>query len=135
MAVRFLLDTNMASCVIKGIFATVRDRLRSISMAEIGVSTVTEAELRFGWERKPQAAQLRLAVDEFLIHVEIVPWGSDAAKAYAKLRSAMEDSGTPMGNLDMMIAAQALAGDATLVSHDRVFQRVRHLKLEDWTKL
>jgi tRNA(fMet)-specific endonuclease VapC len=134
MAVRFLLDTNMASYVLKGNFPTVRDRLLSVSMAEIGVSTVTEAELRFGLERKPQAAQLRFAVDEFLIHVEIVPWGSDAAKAYAKLRSAMEDSGTPMGNLDMMIAAQALAGDTTLVSHDRVFQRVRHLKLEDWTK-
>lgn len=39
-----------------------------------------------------------------------------------------------MGNLDMMIAAQALASDAALVTHDRVFQRIKHLKVEDWTK-
>ena len=59
------------------------------------------------------------------------PW---AAEHYALLRSAMEDSGTPMGNLDLMIAAQALAAGATLVTHDRVFHRVKHLKLDDWTK-
>jgi len=57
-----------------------------------------------------------------------------AAQRYATLRSALEDSGTPMGNLDMMIAAQALAVGATLVTHDRVFHRVKELKVEDWTK-
>ena len=95
---------------------------------------VTEAELRFGVARKPQAAGLHLAVEEFLLHVEILPWDSSAAQHYATLRSAMEDLGTPIGNLDMMIAAQALAADVTLVTHDRVFQRVKHLNTEDWTR-
>ena len=103
-------------------------------MSDVGVSAVTGAELRFGVERKPQASRLQLAVEEFLLRVEIVPWDSAAAMQYAKVRSALEGSGTPMGNLDMMIAAQALAIGATLVSHDRVFQRIKHLKLEDWTK-
>ena len=134
MPVRYLLDTNTASYIIKGNVPQVRDHLRAVAMSEVGVSAVTEAELRFGAARKPQAARLRLAVEEFLLRVEILPWDSSAASYYATLRGAMEDSGTPMGNLDMMIAAQAIAADAILVTHDRVFQRVKHLKIEDWTR-
>ena len=108
--------------------------LRRVPMSDVGISAVTEAELRFGVARKPQATRLELAVQEFLLRVEILAWDSAAARYYAILRSALEDSGTPMGNLDIMIAAQALAADAILVSHDRVFHRVKHLKVEDWTK-
>lgn len=134
MAVRYLLDTNMASYVIKGNVPHVRDNLQKVPMSEVGISTVTEAELRFGVQRKPQASRLQLMVEEFLLRVEIVAWDSAAAVQYAKLRSSLEDSGTPMGNLDMMIASQAIAIDATLVSHDRVFQRIKQLRLEDWAK-
>ena len=134
MPVGYLLDTNTASYMIKGNVPNVRDRLQAVLMSEVGVSAVTEAELRFGVARKPQAARLHLAVEEFLLRVEILSWGSSAAQHYATLRIAMEDAGTPMGNLDMMIAAQALAADVILVTHDRVFQRVKHLKIEDWTR-
>ena len=134
MPVRYLLDTNMASYVIKGNAPRVRERLVKVPMAEVGVSVVTEAELRFGVTCKPEAARLKLAVDEFLLRVEILHWDSPAAQRYATLRGILEDSGTPMGNLDMMIAAQALAAGATLVTHDRVFRRVKQLKIEDWTK-
>jgi len=134
MPVRYLLDTNMASYVIKGNFPHVREQLRSVPISEVGISAVTEAELRFGVARKPQAAQLHLAVNEFLLRVEILPWDSSAAQHYATMRRALEVSGTPMGDLDMMIAAHALAAGAVLVTHDRVFQRVKHLRIEDWTR-
>jgi tRNA(fMet)-specific endonuclease VapC len=134
MPLRYLLDTNMASHVIKGNVPHVREVLRRTPMSEVGISVVTEAELRFGVARKPQAGSLQLAVEEFLLRVEIMAWDSVAARFYAALRSSLEDSGTPMGSLDMMIAAHALALGATLVSHDRVFHRVKRLKLEDWTK-
>ncbi len=134
MPVRYLLDTNMASYVIKGNVPPVREKLLKMPMAEVGISAVTEAELLFGVARKPEAARLKLAVDEFLLRVEILPWDSAAARQYAMLRSTLEDSGNPMGNMDMLIAAQALAAPAVLVTHDRVFQRVKHLKVEDWTK-
>jgi tRNA(fMet)-specific endonuclease VapC len=134
MSVRYLLDTNIASYVIKGNVLQVRVHLRRVPMPDVGISVVTEAELRFGVARKPGMARLEIAVEEFLVRVEILPWDSDSARQYAALRKAMEDSGTPIGNLDLMIAAQALAVGATLVSRDRVFQRVRHLKTEDWTK-
>jgi tRNA(fMet)-specific endonuclease VapC len=134
MPVRFLLDTNMASYVIKGNFPLVRERLVKVSMAEVGISVITETELRFGVARKPEATRLETAVEEFLLRVEILPWDSAAAKSYAALRSTVERAGEPMGNLDMMIAAHALAAATVLVTHDRVFHRVKHLKLEDWTK-
>ena len=134
MPVRYLLDANMASYVIKGNVPRVREKLLKVPMSEVGISVVTEAELRFGAARKPEAARLKLAVDEFLLRVEILPWDSTAAQHYATLRCALEDSGSPMGNLDLMIAAQALAANAVLVTHDRVFHRLKHLKLEDWTR-
>lgn len=134
MPVHYLLDTNMVSYAIKGNPANVRDHLRDVPPADVGISAVTEAELRFGIVRKTESSHLRLTVEEFLRRVDILPWGSAAAGHYALLRSSLEDSGTPMGNLDMMIAAQALAIDATLVTHDRVFHRVKHLKIEDWTR-
>lgn len=134
MPVRYLLDTNTASYVIKGNFPRVRERLLRVPMAEVGISVVTEAELRFGVARIPESARLTVAVDEFLLRVEILPWDSEAAKQYALLRATLEHEGKPMGNLDMMIAAQALAAEAVLVTHDRVFGRVKGLGVEDWSR-
>jgi tRNA(fMet)-specific endonuclease VapC len=134
MPVRYLLDTNIASYAIKGNVAQVRQKLLRVPMSEVGVSVITEAELRFGVARKAGSPRLKQAVDEFLLRVEILPWDSPAAQHYAALRSALEDAGAPMGNFDMMIAAQALAAEATLITHDRGFHRVKHLKIEDWTR-
>jgi tRNA(fMet)-specific endonuclease VapC len=134
MAVRYLLDTTTASYVIKGNFPRVRERLLHVSMSEVGISAVTEAELRFGVARRPEATKLKIAVEEFLLRVEVLPWDSEAAQQYAQIRALLEREGVPMGNLDMMIAAQALAAEAVLVTHDRGFRRVRGLHIQDWSK-
>ena len=134
MSVRYLLDTNTASYVIKGTFPQVRQHLLKVPMGEVGISVITEAELRFGVTRIPGVHKLAMAVDEFLLHLEILPWDSSCARHYAELRASLERSGQPMGNLDMLIAAQALAADAVLVTHDRVFGRVDGLKIVDWCK-
>jgi tRNA(fMet)-specific endonuclease VapC len=134
MAVRYLLDTSTASYVIKGNFPRVRERLLKIPMADVGISVVTEAELRFGVARRPEATTLKRVVEEFLLRVELLPWNSDAAQHYARIRAALEKDGEPMGNLDLMIAAQSVAMGAVLVTHDHVFRRVKGLRVEDWTK-
>jgi tRNA(fMet)-specific endonuclease VapC len=103
-------------------------------MSEIGISVITEAELRFGVARLPQAAKLGMVVEEFLLRVEVLTWDSAAAQHYAHLRASLEKSGKPMGNLNLMIATQALAAEAILVSNDRVFRRVKGLKIEDWSR-
>ena len=134
MPVRYLLDTNTASYIIKGNIPRVRERLLKVPMSEVGISVVTEAELRFGVARLPQAAKLGVAVEEFLLRVEVLSWDSDCAQRYAEIRARLEREGDPMGNLDLMIAAHALAAEATLVTNDRVFRRVKGLRQEDWTK-
>jgi tRNA(fMet)-specific endonuclease VapC len=134
MAVRYLLDTNTVSYVIKGIFPHVRERLLKVPISEVGISVITEAELRFGVARLAQATKLAIVVEEFLLRVEVLPWDSPAARHYARLRAMLEERGEPMGNLDLMIAAEALAAGAILVSNDRVFRRVKGLKVEDWTR-
>ena len=133
MPSRFLLDTNTASYIIKGNVPRVRERLLKVPMSQVLISAVTEAELLFGAARKREAVRLKTAIDEFLLRVDSLPWDSNAARRYADLRAALEFGGIPMGNLDMMIAAHALAAEAILVTSDRSFRRLKHLKIEDWT--
>jgi tRNA(fMet)-specific endonuclease VapC len=134
MVVRYLLDTNTVSYIIKGNFPHVRERLLKVPISEVGISVITEAELRFGVARLPQAARLAVVVEEFLIRVAVLAWDSAAARQYARLRATLEEHGEPMGNLDLMIAAQAVAVGVILVTNDRVFRRVKGLRGEDWSK-
>ena len=134
MSPRYLLDTNTASYIIKGNIPRVRERLLKVPMSGLLISAVTEAELLYGAARKSDSVRLKTAVDEFLLRVDSLPWDSNAARRYADLRAALEIAGTAMGNLDLMIAAHALAAEAILVTNDRSFFRLKHLKIEDWTK-
>lgn len=131
---RYLLDTNAVSHAIRGTFPRFRERFQSIYLDEVAVSVVTEAELLFGLARRPSAHELAHAVHELLSRITILPWTSGAAKAYADLRFALEVKRQPMGAMDMMIAAQALAEDFVLVTNDAAFQRIERLKVEDWTR-
>jgi len=131
----YMLDTNTASYIIKGEPAVIRERLRKVPMSNVCVSTITEAELLRGVAKKPDAKRLPIAVKEFLLRVEILPWDSDAADAYAQLRTACENEGKPLGNMDMLIAAHCVAVGAVLVTNDKAFYNVKHhLMLEDWSK-
>jgi tRNA(fMet)-specific endonuclease VapC len=134
MAVRYLLDTNTVSYIIKGNRPRVRERLLGVAMAEVGISVITEAELLFGLARRPDATKLKNVVEEFLLRVEVLPWDSGAAQQYSRIRATLEGGGEPMGNLDLMIAAQALASGLVLVSSDAVFRRAKGLKIEDWSR-
>src|SRR5262249_36781059 len=116
MPVRYLLDTNTCSYIIKRSRPSVLDRLREVPVSEVGISVVTEAELRFGVARLPNASRLNIAIEEFLLRLEILPWHSAAAQQYAHIRTQLEKHGEPIGNLDMMIAAQAVAAGVVLVT-------------------
>ena len=132
---RYMLDTNTASYIIRGEPVQIRERLLREPMVNICVSAITEAELLRGVARKPEAKRLPIAVKEFLLRVEILPWDSLAAKAYAELRTACESEGKSLGNMDMFIAAHSKAEGVVLVTNDRAFYNVEHfLTLEDWTQ-
>ena len=135
MAHIWLLDTNMASYIIKGKPAKVRENLRQFTMSEICISAITEAELLRGVAKQPEAKHLPVAVNEFLLRVTILPWDSNAAKTYAELRTSCEKEGKNLGTTDMLIAAHSVALGARLVTHDKAFlQLKKHLVVEDWTK-
>jgi len=132
---RFMLDTNMASYIIKGANDAVQKRLENVPMASLCISAVTQAELLRGVAKKPDAKQLPMVVNEFLLRVEILPWDSRAAETYATLRTAIEKEGKPLGAMDMLIAAHAASSGAILITNDEAFYNVRkYLSLEDWTK-
>lgn len=129
----YLLDTNTASYLIKGKHNSVRARLQSLPMHDICISVITEAELRHGVAKVPEAKHLPERVEQFLRHVTVLPWESSCAQSYAHLRASCERKGCPLSNLDMLIAAHAMAVDAILVTHDKGFDAVReHIRLEDW---
>lgn len=88
----------------------------------------------YGTARRPDAARLRFLVDEFLLRMTILPLDSEAAQHYGQIRTALESEGQPMGNLDTMVGAHALALGAALVTNHRAFSRIEALKVEDWTK-
>ncbi|MEJ2669451.1 MAG: type II toxin-antitoxin system VapC family toxin [Gammaproteobacteria bacterium] len=130
-----MLDTNTASYIIKGDPAAIREYLLHVPMANVCISTITEAELLRGVARKPAAKHLPIAVKEFLLRVEILPWDSLAAKTYAELRTACENEGKSLGNMDMLIAAHSKAEGTVLITNDKAFYNIEHLlMLEDWTQ-
>lgn len=129
-----MLDTNMASYVIKGHPPEVRQRLAALPMGSIFVSVVTQAELLYGVARKGYPKALASLIREFLLRVNVLPWDGEAATVYGDLRSSCAASGITLGALDMMIAAHAVAAKATLVTHDQAFSLVPGgvLAVEDW---
>jgi tRNA(fMet)-specific endonuclease VapC len=134
MQLRYMLDTNTASYIIKGHPASVQRHLLSVPIEQVCISVITEAELLFGMARKPDAKDLHITAHEFLLRVDILPWDSKAALQYGKLRAALEERGKVLGNMDMMIAAHALAMDSVLVTTDKSFRQVKQLSVVDWTK-
>ncbi len=129
----YLLDTNIASHVIRGDRPQISQRLASIPVEEIAISAVTEGELLYGLARRNYPALLTERVRQFLLRVDILPWDHEVTQTYADLRAACEAKGVPLAPLDMMIAAQAIAADAILVTNDKAFSRVPDpLRTENW---
>jgi tRNA(fMet)-specific endonuclease VapC len=131
----YLLDTNIASHVIRGDRPEISRRLASLPMEEIAISAVTEGELLYGLAKRHYPVTLTERVRQFLLRVDVLAWDHDVTRAYADLRAACETKGVPLAPLDMMIAAQAVAADAMLVTNDKAFSRVPDpLRMENWDR-
>ena len=130
----YMLDTNVASHVIRGDRPEISDRLASLPMSEIVISAVTEGELLYGLAKRNYPPGLSERVRQFLLRVDVLAWDREVTQAYAALRAGCEATGVSLAPLDMMIAAHAVAADAVLVTRDKAFSRVSdQLKIEDWT--
>jgi tRNA(fMet)-specific endonuclease VapC len=129
-----MLDTNMASYIIKGKPPEARHRLAVLPMNSITISVITQAELLYGLASKGHPAALGTLIRDFLVRVEVLPWDGRVAAVYGDLRASCAAAGIALGALDMMIAAHAVAADSVLVSHDQAFALVPGgaLAIEDW---
>jgi tRNA(fMet)-specific endonuclease VapC len=129
MKTLYMLDTNMVSYIAKGHSQAARARMLNLAKDEIVcLSAITEAEIRFGLAKRPEAVALRERMEWFLAAIKILPWGSEEAKAYGTLRAKMESAGKTLENMDLLIAAHALAQGAVLVTNDNAFAQVKYLQ-------
>ena len=123
-----MIDTNTVSYIVKKKSPAARWRLSGLKGNEAAcISVITEAEIRFGLAKKPDAAKLHAAVEGFLSKIRIHPWGREEALAYGQLRAKLDAAGRTLGNMDMLIAAHAIAIDAALVTNDKAFSYVEDL--------
>lgn len=111
----------------------VLSRLEASKVGEVGISTITFAELTHGVEKSAKPDQNRLALYEFCTPLQVVPFNDMAALAYGRIRAQLERLGKLIGPMDLLIAAHALALDSVLVTGNlREFRRIPELELESW---
>ena len=130
-----MLDTDIASYIIKGRCPEIEAQLSTIPPSMVCVSAVTRAELLYGLKRLPATHRLHVSVRQFLKIVRVLPWDSEAANFYAEIGHQLVTEGQPIGELDMMIAAHSLAAAAILVTNNmRHYERIAApLILQNWT--
>ena len=132
--IHYMLDTNICIYVINARPPAVLARFREEHLGAIGISSVTAAELALG-VAKSGSARNREALKMFLAPLEVMPFDDSAIWHYAEIRTELERRGQPIGALDTMIAAHALASNTILVTNNtREFTRVPGLRLENWAQ-
>ena len=132
---KYLLDTNICVFVIRQKSPLVLQRLRQHQAGDVGISTVSLAELRYGANKSNDPHRNNAALDAFLVPLEIVEFNAAAADEYGQIRSDLERRGQSIGPLDNLIAAHARSLSVTLVTNNvREFSRVTGLILEDWSE-
>ena len=133
--IKHMLDTNICIYIIRKKPDGVLRRLQRYRVSDIGVSAITLSELECGVAKSIKPQQNKLALAEFLAPIEIIPYDDMAAQQYGELRADLERKGTPIGSLDMLIAAHALSLKCVLVTNNEIeFRRVPGLKVENWAK-
>ncbi|MBS0364399.1 MAG: type II toxin-antitoxin system VapC family toxin [Proteobacteria bacterium] len=126
-----MLDTDISSYVIRRRPASIAERFQRHA-EQLCVSVMTAAELRFGAVRAGRA-ELADLVEAYLARVTILDWTDSASLHYARIRTALESRGTPIGNMDLLIASHAVAEQATLVTNNvKHFAAVPGLKIDQW---
>ena len=131
---KYMLDTNICIYLIKQKPEKVLRHFKNHSIGDIGISSITLAELRFGVEKSQQIQNNRQALEEFILPLEIADFDEKAAVRYGAVRAALEKAGTPVGSMDMLIGAHALSLDLTLVTNNvREFKQIKKLKVVDWS--
>ena len=130
---KYMLDTNICIYLIKKKPENVLINLHLNIDNGIAISAITLAELLYGVEASAYPEKNTLALNQFLSIVDILPFDDEAAAEYGKICATLRRQGTPIGTMDMLIAAQAKAKGLIVVTNNvREFERIEDLELENW---
>ena len=131
---RYLLDTNIISHMMREPSGTVVMRVAGAGEKSVFTSLLAIAEIRFGILKK-NSKKLEQALNKILPYLQVEPWASPADRHYAETRAFLEANGITTGQLDLLLASQALATNAIIVTDNvKHFSRVPGLKVENWLR-
>jgi tRNA(fMet)-specific endonuclease VapC len=131
---RYLLDTNIVSNLVRNPHGRVADRIKAVGESNICTSIIVAAELRYATTKKA-SPRLRAQVEAVLGAIDTLPLDSPADEVYGSIRTQLELAGTSIGSNDLLIAAQAIALDHTLVTdNDKEFARIHGFRVENWLR-
>jgi len=131
---RYLLDTNIVSDLVRNPQGPVAGHIRVVGEANVCTSIVVAAELRYGAEKKA-SARLSAQLEAVLDALEVLPLEAPVDREYGACRTRLEQAGQPIGGNDLLIAAHALAlGYAVVTDNEREFTRVEGLVCENWLR-
>jgi tRNA(fMet)-specific endonuclease VapC len=130
---KFLLDTNICIYIIKNKPPQVLAKFQTLDISDVGISSITVAELEYGVYKSQRQEQNRAALSQFLIPLEILPFDEQATQTYGRIRAELERQGIVIGSMDILIASQAIALGLTLVTNNvKELSRIPELVLENW---
>ncbi|UCG25559.1 MAG: type II toxin-antitoxin system VapC family toxin [Chloroflexota bacterium] len=130
---KYLLDTNICIYLIKRKPASVLARFDEHAIGDIGISTISLAELSYGVQKSRFRDQNQDALLQFLAPLVIAEFDTEAAFAYGRIRAELETQGKPIGSLDTLIAGHALTLGVTIITNnEQEFSRVNGLNIENW---
>ena len=130
---RRTLDTNICSYILRRHPPEMIARFATLDRDQLWLSAIVAAELRFG-AAKLGSPRFAAAVEAWLVGFDVRPWPLEATHHYARIRAALERAGKPIGGMDLMISAHAMAEDSVIITNNvREFHRVPGLAVEEWT--
>ncbi len=131
--IRYMLDTNVCVDMLRGNARSTIDRITRNEIDRTCISAITLAELMYGAWRSNNPERNERAIVEFCAALDVIPFTDLAATSYGRVRANLERSGKPIGPMDTLIAAHALALNVILVTNnEREFRRVDELVVEKW---
>jgi tRNA(fMet)-specific endonuclease VapC len=129
------LDANICIYIIKQKAPKLLEKFQTLTPSDVGMSSITVAELEYGVFKSQRREQNRAALNQFLIPLEILPFDERATQTYGKIRADLERRGIVIGSMDMLIASQAMSLGLTLVTNNvREFSQIPDLTLENWVE-
>ena len=132
---RYMLDTDMCSCIMKRSSQAVLSRLQAVPVTDVCISVITKSELLHGVEVSPRRMQDATALKAFLAYLAVLEFPDAAATHYAQIRAELKRRGRMIGANDLFIAAHARSLGLRLVTNNTAeFGRVKGLTLENWTR-